>query len=204
MKRLIDEELIGIGRIGIIQEDGVLVGAFPHCSSHAYKIHDEERISKYSDEEIISLFKGLVIAEKELHWHCGSTSPAAHVYQIITSKQLDPEYLLADWAFQFSDNEYVPFGFIRHGERTAHEYINWRNEYQNRLIQERLDKEERKRQKQARALEIKKKKEAIDERNRQKYQKIFQMSPIKQVDYIVNDDSHNLLFYTSHKQIIGY
>ena len=124
-----------------------------------------------------------------------STSQGAHLYQIISSKRTDKDNELATWAFEYSDNEYVPFGFRRHGEKTAHEYLQWREDYHKRLIQEKLDSENRKIKKMARAQEIKKQKDIKYVKNRETYPKIIQMVPNKQVEYIVNDNHHNILFY---------
>ena len=192
---IIHEELMSIGRTGIIQDKGYLVDSFPVGSSHTYMLYDSERISKYSEEEIISLFKGLVIAEKELKWHIGSTSPATHLYQYISSRHFDRDNELATLAFEYSDNEYVPFGFRRHGERTANEYLQWSKYYQDRLIQEKLNAEERKRRKHTRSVEIKKEKDALDKKNRLEYDRINGLSTRDQVETILNDKVHNFLFF---------
>lgn len=82
--------------------------------------------------ELISFFKGLVIIEKELGV-VDSTTPAVRAYREIEKRNLDLDYSIADWAFQYSDNEYVPFGFIRNGAQTAYEYIQWREDLFNRI-----------------------------------------------------------------------
>lgn len=148
-----------------------------------------------NDNDIILFFKGLVIAEKELSWHCGSTTPAAHVYQHIKSRNLDIDNALADWAFQYSDNEYIPFGFIRHGEKTAYEYLQWREEFHLRVMQEQLDAEARKAERLKRAKEIATQKKLSDAKVREMYKEIIQMEPLKQVQIIIGDTTHNLLFY---------
>ena len=106
---------------------------------------DKLIVSKLTDSELLDYFKGLVIIEKEIGSY-GSTTPVARAYSEIENRGLDSDHSLADWAFQYSDNEYIPFGFIRHGERTAYEYIQWREDFHNRLIQEKLNKEERKKE----------------------------------------------------------
>lgn len=122
---IIKADLINVGASEDISVATTLVEIFPVKSSGAYHIYDLLDINSLSDLELIQIFKGLVIAEKKLDWHCGSTTPAAHIYQHITLRNLDFDYALADWAFQYSDNEYIPFGWRRHGERTAYEYIQW-------------------------------------------------------------------------------
>lgn len=168
---------------------------FPKKSSKAYHIYDSLNIDTIPDSILIYLFKGLVISEKELSQHCGSTSPSIHVYQHINSRNLDTEYTLADWAFQYSDNEYIPFGFIRHGEKTAYEYIQWREDYHNRLIQEKLNKEYRKERQLERAKRIAQEKQLKDKANHEYYERLMKLPPHEQVETILSDKQHVLYFY---------
>ena len=188
-------ELIEIGRNGKLKNLSKLRVLFPPKSSNAWVLYDKTLVQKYNSIDLLNLFRGMVICEKELKWHCGSTTPAAHLYQDIIHRNLDPDYSLADWAFQYSDNEYIPFGFVRHGERTAYEYIQWREEFHNRLIQEKIDKEERKKLQLERAEKIEKAKRENDKHNRQLYQKIMGLSPEEQISYILSDNKHNIYFY---------
>jgi hypothetical protein len=144
---------------------------------------------------VISVFKGLVICEKLLKWKCGSTTPAARVYQYIESRGLDPEYLFADWAFQYSDNEYVPFGFMRHGEKTAIEYFQWRQDYEQRLFTERVNADNRRKEKIKRVLQISAMKKAEDSKRREYYSELMQLPYAQQLDVMCNDKEHSLLFY---------
>lgn len=57
-----------------------------------------------NDDEIINVFKGTVISEKHFG-SCGSATPASRIYDEIQRRGLDPNYSLADWAVQYSDNE---------------------------------------------------------------------------------------------------
>ena len=189
------KELISIGKKGKLDKLPKLADSFPPTSSDAWLLYDNSLSTKYESNDLISLFRGLVICEKELRWHCGSTTPAAHLYQDINNLGLDQDYSLADWAFQYSDNEYIPFGFIRHGEQTAYEYIQWREDLHSRLIQEKIDKEERKERQLERAKEIEKRKRERDRQRRQLYQKILEMPPEEQVEVILSDDKHLVYYY---------
>lgn len=195
MIEVIKSELIFIGATGLIADKSPIKSYLPKGSSGAYHIYDMIDIDAINDNDLILLFKGLVIAEKELSWHCGSTTPAAHVYQHINSRNLDVECALADWAFQYSDNEYIPFGFIRHGEKTAYEYLHWREDFHRRIIQERFDAEARKEERLKRAEKIALQKKLSDALTRERYNEIMQMEPLKQVQTIVDDSSRNLLYY---------
>lgn len=195
MKEALIHELVGIGRTGLLSSGSNLSIWFPMGTSEAYHIYDILKPAILSDQELVLVFKGLVIAEKMLAWHCGSTSPAAHMYQDIRARHLDSDYSLADWAFQYSDNEYVPFGFIRHGEKTAYEYLDWREEFHNRLAQEQADALLRKEQRKKRAELISQEKSLVDSENKRLRQEIMLLSPENQVSAIIEDKTHNLLFY---------
>lgn len=195
MIEVIKSELIFIGTTGFIADKSPIESYFPKGSSESYHIYDMIDIDAITDTNLILLFKGLVIAEKELSWHCGSTTPAAHIYQHINSRNLDVEYALADWAFQYSDNEYIPFGFIRHGEKTAYEYLQWREDFHKRVTQERYDAKGRKEERLKRAEKIALQKKLSDALTRERHNEIMQMEPLKQVQTIVDDSTHNLLYY---------
>lgn len=188
-------EIISVGERGLLDNITSLSKLFPIKSSDAWRLYDNQLVEVYDSQKLINLFKGLVICEKELQWHCGSTTPASHLYQDIKNRSLDPDHSLADWAFQYSDNEYIPFGFIRHGERSAYEYIQWRENYHNRLTQEKLDKEVRKEKQLERAARIKEQKKKRDLANRKFYQEILNLSPSDQINLILSDEKHILYFY---------
>jgi hypothetical protein len=83
----------------------------------------------FSNEEIIFLFRGVVISERLYRdgLGCGSASPAIQIYQVIRDRGLDNDYKLGDWAFQYSVNEYIPLGFgNRHGASTIYDYLEWK------------------------------------------------------------------------------
>lgn len=147
-----------------------------------------------NDDEIIYVFKGTVICEKYFG-SCGSATPASRIYDEIRRRGLDTNYTLADWAFQYSDNEYIPFGFIRHGEKTAYEYIQWRENLYARIAQEQLGAQNIKAYQLKRAQEISEKKRQTDALAHNLYKKIMNLPPNEQIRYIVDDTTHNILFY---------
>lgn len=179
-------DAIGIGENYISPSDSVAFNAL---------IYSYDGVnSTANDEEILNVFKGAVICEKYFG-SCGSATPASRIYNEIHRRCLDPNYNLADWAFQYSDNEYIPFGFIRHGEKTAYEYLQWREDFHLRIMQEQLDAEARKTQQIKRAKEIAKQKMLSDVLNQEKRNEIMHMEPLEQVQTIIDDKVHNLLFY---------
>lgn len=192
---IIKSELISIGKVESIDDKSSLICFCPYGSSEAYRIYDMLDIDALADKDLILLFKGLVIAEKELSWKCGATTPASRIYDEICRLGLDTDYALADWAFQYSDNEYIPFGFIRHGEKNAYEYLKWREDFNLRIFQERADAETRKEERLKRAKDIAMQKKRLDTIDSERYNKIMQLEPFEQVQTIVNDDLHILLYY---------
>ena len=147
-----------------------------------------------NDEDIIYVFKGTVICEKHFG-SCGSATPASRIYNEILRRGFDTNYALADWAFQYSENEYIPFGLRRHGEKTAYEYIQWREDLHARIGQEQLEASNRKMQQLKRSRKIQEKKRQTDALARNLYQKIMNLPPKEQIHTIVNDSERNILFY---------
>ncbi len=188
-------ELIRIGETKSLNLIGKISNIFPEGTSHAWELYIPALAKALNAEALINLFKGLVICEKELQWKCGSTTPAAHYYHHIGELGLDPDYSLADWAFQLSDNQYIPFGFIRRGNKTAYEYVQWREDLYGRLAREKEAKKERKR------LQLERAKKIADEKKKRVdgihalYSNIMGMSTSKQVAAIVADRQQLIYFY---------
>lgn len=68
-----------------------------------------------SVEYMITLFKGLVIAEGFYRDTCGSTTVKAHIYREIRKSQLDQGHVLANFAFTYALNKCNSFGAIGNG-----------------------------------------------------------------------------------------
>lgn len=68
-------------------------------------------------------------------------------------------------------------------------------EFHRRVIQEQLDAEVRKEEGLKRAEKIALQKKLSDALTRERHNEIMQMDPLKQVQTIVDDSSHNLLYY---------
>ena len=80
-------------------------------------------VEEVSDEDLISLFNGLVRVERELMWIGGSVAGAIWVYNIIAQRRLDSEYSIADFGVRNCDNPWVPFGGSYYGRRTIKDYF---------------------------------------------------------------------------------
>jgi hypothetical protein len=85
-----------------------------------------EIITKLKTDELIGVFKGIVIAEKHFHWRHGSAATGVWLYREITKRKIDTDLKIANWAFLYTDNGYIPFGSdgnIRHKSKDAYDYI---------------------------------------------------------------------------------
>jgi len=106
-----------------------------------------------SDQDLINLFKGVVIIEEFLLQKgekIGSCTQTKELYSEIRSRHLDDDYCIGNWAFIYSSNPYVPLDTgNRHGATTIFEYLDWEREFVKRtnLEQEKTikGKEEKKR-----------------------------------------------------------
>lgn len=118
-----------------------------------YRIENKIRIDdldlrnsllKFSDENLINIFRGLVIIGNTFNWGVNSGSEAIFIYRIILDRKLDRDLKIADWAFLNSQNPYIPFGSagnIRHSSRDAYDYVrNNGMHYSLDLTQETIDK----------------------------------------------------------------
>jgi hypothetical protein len=84
-------------------------------------------VIELSDDELISLFKGLVKTETKLKWIGGSVAGAIWVYKVIEERNLDTDYKIADFGFEYSENPYIPFGNLYYGKRTSKDFFEYRN-----------------------------------------------------------------------------
>jgi hypothetical protein len=75
-----------------------------------------------STEQVVSLAKGLVLAEKLPGWSCGSVDAAIWVFGELDRRKYDGLDSLADWILSRTHNPYVPFGTQNHGAKSLPEY----------------------------------------------------------------------------------
>lgn len=118
------QTLSSIGQINrILPKDKELLLLFhPH---DLYKIENQINFNTLEDDVLLDVFVGMVQAEKDLDFCCGSTTPTWKIYHIISSRGLDPNLIFANWAYQYTNNEYTPLGFgNRHGASSVYELEN--------------------------------------------------------------------------------
>lgn len=64
------------------------------------------------DKDLTIIFVGLVRVETEMAFDCAETSPAIQVYRIMEHRNLDSHLIFANWAFQYANNAYIPYGRV--------------------------------------------------------------------------------------------
>ena len=94
-----------------------------------------------NDNEIMSLFKGIVISEKELSWIGGSVAGGIWIYKEIIRRGLEKDYLIANWALSITNNDYLPFGSTNYDAKNIVEYFNRKSEIYYRKEFEKKNKE---------------------------------------------------------------
>lgn len=88
---------------------------------HLNNIHiDEWRIicNTVDNDELIMLFKGLVLAECRFGLKGGSVASSISIYRIISERLLDISDEIANWALNNTCNDYVPFGTSNYGQKS--------------------------------------------------------------------------------------
>ena len=76
--------------------------------------------------KLIEIFKGIVVAEKHFQWRQGSAATGVWLYREISKRKIDLDLEHGNWAFLYTDNFYVPFGFagnIRAQSKDAYDYV---------------------------------------------------------------------------------
>jgi hypothetical protein len=123
MEKSIIEILIGIGDLEIINPNQTsTLSKLGEINRQSYKYWiAETRI--FNDNEIISLFKGIVIAEKELDWAGGSVAGGIWIYKEIIKRDLDKNYSIANWALSITNNDYMPFGSTNYNAKNIVDYF---------------------------------------------------------------------------------
>lgn len=172
------------------------------CNAHIIADH----VESLTNISLINLFKGIVLFElkyaNKVMGVCGygSTTPAPYIYRVIEKRGIDKELLLADWAFQITENPYVPFGMRnRLGAKNAHEYKMLQLLREKEMLRHQALLEEQihvsnKYRKISKQLKMKM------HDNKMKYEReisnIFSLlTPKEQIKIILSNESHNIYYY---------
>ena len=153
-------------------------------------------------DDVVALFKIMVVLGREAHWSGGSVAAPIWIYRELLRRDQVLGLSMADWALARTNNPYVPFGTQNGGARSLQEW----NEFQIRkaewkaenLERERRQAEEaaRKRQEKQKAHQERMARQAGETQHRR--QLIAQMDSIslsERLCYIAEDDTHHISFY---------
>ena len=99
-----------------------------YINCQAYETWKDSRKEFEDDIQLVWLFKGLVILERELKWIGGSVAGAIWVYRMIQEANLDKDFQIADFGLRNCENPWVPFGNSYYGKRTITDYFAYRSE----------------------------------------------------------------------------
>ena len=136
------ENLIEVGKSGSIRTG---IKNYFKNRDIINRLHWKEWKTKTTDcsnDDLVNIFKGLVLVENELNWIGGSVAGSIWVYKIIQERNLDEHYEIADFGLRNCDNPYVPFGNSYYGIRTIKEYFKYIDEKTkvNKIKSEQYDK----------------------------------------------------------------
>lgn len=99
-----------------------------YINCQAYETWKQCRKEFEDDIQLVWLYKGLVILERDLKWIGGSVAGAIWVYRMIQEANLDNDFQLADFGLRNCDNPWVPFGNSYYGKRTIADYFSYISE----------------------------------------------------------------------------
>jgi hypothetical protein len=123
------QKLIFIGRPNETPDmDAILYFKNRNFINRLHWVAWRQHSTTLDDTDLVNLFKGLVIIERELKWTGGSVAGAIWVYRVIQERRLDNDNEIADFGLRNCDNPWVPFGSSYYGNRTAKDYFSFREE----------------------------------------------------------------------------
>jgi hypothetical protein len=155
-------------------------------------------IKSYTDNELINIFKGLIIAEQCYSQLCGSATVGKFLYREIEYRNLDDNLKIANWAYTTTRNGYIPFdssGNIRAKSKDAYEFVQNSKEYSIQINDEQEGKEKRLRIKKIEGLEktlSQKENEIITLKSRLELAKL---SRTEIANEVINDNSKPVYYY---------
>lgn len=124
------EVIISVGKTLSINDEYLSMFSGLSENNLVSKIHQEHLNQKnyntnLSNEDLIHVFRGLVIIGNHLNWQ-NSDAEAIFIYRVIMERKLDSDLKIANWAFLNSRNPFIPFGSagnIRQNSRDAYDYV---------------------------------------------------------------------------------
>lgn len=106
---------------------------------------DRSTISSFTNNELINIFKGLIIAEQCYSQLCGSVTVGKMFYREIEKRNLDPDLNIANWSYKNTKNGHIPFGSgaIRARSIDAFEFIKNKQARNEQITSEKDNKKVR-------------------------------------------------------------
>lgn len=165
---------------------------------------------KMSSSDLISLIKGLTIAETHYHWLGGSGGSVIWVFNQFANRE-SPEVVdeITKWVFDNRWNDYIPLGTNRYSSyedyqwKNSAEYIERENERKRKKLEAHTKRE--KSQKEAAKLRRAEKKRIAKEHKKitrkkaayrkETIQKLTTMDPIERWEQFAKTKSVNIDFY---------
>jgi len=155
-------------------------------------------IKSFTDNELINIFKGLIIAEQCYSQLCGSATVGKFLYREIENRNLDDDLKIANWAYTTTRNGYIPFdsnGNIRAKSKDAYEFVQNTKEYSIQIDDEQEGKDKRLLMKKIEGLEktlSQKENEIVTLKSRLELAKL---SRTEIANEVINDNSKPVYYY---------
>lgn len=155
-------------------------------------------IKSFSDNDLINIFKGLIIAEQCYSQLCGSVTVGKLLYREIGNRNLDENLKIANWAYTTTRNGYIPFdsnGRARESCSDAYAFIQYQKESGIRHLNERDQKKKRLLIKKNEGLEKKLSQKEKEIKTLKRRLDLAKLSTTQMANEIINDDSQPVYFY---------
>lgn len=155
-------------------------------------------IMSFTDNELISIFKGLIVAEQCYGQLCGSATVGKLIYREIENRNLDRNLKIANWAYINTRNGYIPFdsnGSIRAKSKDAYEFVQNMKDYSIQIEVEQEEKEKRLLLKKIEGLERKLSQKENEIISLKKRLELSKLSRTEIANTIINDKSRPVYFY---------
>lgn len=150
---------------------------------------------KLNDDELVGIFKGILLIEKELNWIGGSVASGVWIYKFIQKRKLDPEYNIANWALKNTNNPYIPFGSINHNSKNVVDYFLIKQEFSYIKKIEKISKEKRILENKITLLENKINNQENKITELKTRLKLISLTPNEIAGKIISDKKHPVYFY---------
>lgn len=223
------EAIISVGKNSTVSDEYVTIlsNLSEYNTVNKIRIDDldlRNSLSNISNENLINIFRGLVIIGNYFNWGINSGSEAIFIYKIIMESRLDRDLIIANWAFLNSLNPYIPFGSagnIRYSSRDAYDYVRNNgmqysldltsetkekiNSYNSYLDERTIEEYRAKNSVLIRGIEdlegvVKKLK--TEKENLKLKLNLSRKSNFEKAKYIIEDDTRTIYFYSEEIELI--